>query len=158
MTAEKPSELPYKLEFYDEPGTGRMPVVEWMRSLDPYLRRAIGVALREVLQRYGVEVCKGEWGKQLGGGLFEFRVRRGADEVIAMFTDRTPRREAFRGKIALRVFVHPHGEKFLLLLGGYDKGVDPSERRQDEEIELARKRLREYRLRKGSRQDMGYSP
>mgnify|MGYP001577896557 FL=1 len=124
-----------------------MPVLEWMRGLDPHLRRAVGVALREVLQRHGIEVCRGEWGRHLGGGIFEFRVRHSADEVIAMFTERAPRREPFRGRIALRVFVHAHGEKLLLLLGGYDKAADPSERRQDEEIELARKRLRDHRRR-----------
>lgn len=124
-----------------------MPVLEWIRSLDPHLRRAIGVALRAVLQRQGIEVCKGEWGRHLSEGLVEFRVRHSADEVITMFTEGSPRREPFRGKIALRVFVHAHGEKLLLLLGGYDKAVDPSARRQDEEIALARKRLREYRQR-----------
>lgn len=127
-----------------------MPVLGWMRNLDPHLRRAIGVAIREVLQRHGIEVCKGEWGRQLGKGLFEFRVRHSADEVIAMFTDLSPRREPFRGRVALRVFVHAHGDKLLLLLGGYDKAADPSDRRQGQEIELARKRLREYRLRKGA--------
>ncbi|MBI2773268.1 MAG: hypothetical protein HYX56_02075 [Chloroflexi bacterium] len=87
------------------------------------------------------------WGRHLGEGLVEFRVRHSADEVIAMFTEGSPRREPSRGKVALRVFVHAHGEKLLLLLGGYDKAVDPSDRRQDQEIALARKRLREYRQR-----------
>jgi len=118
-----------------------------MRGLDEYRRQAIGVALRHVLQRHGLDICRGEWGKQLGGGLFEFRVRHDADETIAMFTDRTPRGEPDQGKILLRVFGHAHRNRLLLLLAAYDKAADPGERREDREIALARKRLSEYRRR-----------
>ena len=147
--AQDPEYL-YELEFYDDPDTGRAPVYEWIQELDPVLRRALGTGMREVLQRHGVEVCRGEWGKQLGDGLFEFRVRHDAEEIVRMFTSREPRPEHAHGKIALRVFGHAHGEKLLLLLGGYDKAEDPNDRREDREIELARKRLTEYRARRRS--------
>jgi XRE family transcriptional regulator, regulator of sulfur utilization len=39
--------------------------------------------MSEVLQRYGVDVCRTEYGKQLGGGLFEFRLGNDSDELIA---------------------------------------------------------------------------
>lgn len=137
----------WTLEFYDEPGTGRVPVREWMKDLDGYKRRAIGSALHYVLQRLGPDVVQSEWGKNLGEGLFEFRNRHDADEIIRRFTDREPDDDPNRGKVQQRVFFHPHGAKLILLLGGYDKGEDPSDKRQQAEIELARKRLREYRLR-----------
>lgn len=40
------------------------------------------------------------------------------------------------------------GQKIILLLNGYDKGQDDSSRRQQGEIEKARKLLREFRTRK----------
>ena len=141
-------ERPYTLEFYDEPGTGAQPVVEWMRKLPRYQRRAIGVALSEVLQRHEIDVCGTEWGKQLGDGLFEFRVRHDADEIVAMFTDRKPDHEPDDGPVTLRVFCHAHGRRLVLLLADYDKAADPTEKREDREIALARRRLHEYRQRK----------
>lgn len=146
--AERDPDYPYEIEFYEEPETGRMPVYEWILELDPLLRGALGTAMREVLQRHGIAVCQGEWGKQLGGGLFEFRVRHSAEETVQMFTDRPARKERRPDKIALRLFGHAHGDKLLLLLAGYDKAADPSDRREDREVELARKRLAEYRARK----------
>jgi hypothetical protein len=144
-------EYPYEIEFYDDPETGRMPVYEWILELHPLLRGALGTALREVLQRHGLAVCQGEWGKHLGGGVFEFRVRHSAEETVRMFTRRAPKEEPRPDKIALRVFGHAHGNKLVLLLAGYDKSADPSDRREEREIELARKRLAEYRGRQRSR-------
>lgn len=137
----------YTIEFYDDPETGAQPVVAWMRSLTWYQRRAIGVALTEVLQRHGIDVCATEWGKQLGDGLFEFRVRHDAGEIIAMFTNKEPDNEPDEARLALRVFCHAHGDRLVLLCAGYDKAADPSEKREDREIALARRRLREYRQR-----------
>ncbi len=48
----------------------------------------------------------------------------------------------------LRVFCHAYGDKIILLLAAYDKAADPSERREDKEIELARKRRAEFKSRK----------
>ena len=44
-------------------------------------------------------------------------------------------------KVLLRVFVHFHGQRVILLLHGYDKGADDSPRHQQREIAVARKRL-----------------
>jgi Phage derived protein Gp49-like (DUF891) len=70
----------------------------------------LGTALREILQQQGISVCGSPFGKQLGGGLFEFRLRE--DDVL------------------MRVFCHAHGSQIVLLLSGYDKGKDPGGRRQ----------------------------
>jgi hypothetical protein len=50
-------------------------------------------------------------------------------------------------RILLRVFVHFHGSPVILLLGGYGKGRDPSDRRQQLEIAQARKNLAEWQRR-----------
>jgi putative component of toxin-antitoxin plasmid stabilization module len=89
----------------------------------------LGTALREILQQQGISVCGSPFGKQLGGGLFEFRLRE--DDVL------------------LRVFCHAHGSQIVLLLGGYDKGKDPGSRRQQREIAEARKRLAAWRQTRG---------
>lgn len=88
------------------------------------------------------DVCESEYGKNLKGGLYEFRLRHDADEIIAKFAPgKRPDHARDDGKILLRVFFHPHGSHSLLLLAGYDKSKDASDKRQDKEIELARKRL-----------------
>lgn len=55
--------------------------------------------------------------------------------------------DAPKEKVLLRVFVHFYGDKVILLLGGYDKGVDPKERRQQPEIAEARRLLAQFKER-----------
>jgi len=50
----------------------------------------------------------------------------------------------------LRGFCHARGDRVVLLLGGYDKGADPSRRRQQREIETARRRLADFLRREAS--------
>lgn len=112
-----------------------MPVYDWIKKeLTPHQRRAIGAALSEVLEKLGLDVCDTEYGKQLGDGLFEFRLRHDADEIIAKHTDDTPDHATHGSPIFLRIFCHAYGDKIVLLLAGYDKGKDASRRRQDQEI------------------------
>ena len=86
------------------------------------------------LQRLGIGVCDVNLGKQLGQGLFEFRLRVDAGAVVSEY-GLPPE------SVLLRVFCHAYGDKIVLLLGGYDKGEDASPKRQDNEIAIARKRL-----------------
>lgn len=131
---------PHELEFYEDE-KGDLPVLRWLREeLTPTKRRALGHAMNEVLQRLGVGVCGTEFGKQLGGGLFEFRLRRDLREIA-------PAEASEGGRILLRVFCHAHGDRLILLVGGYDKGEHPSPKRQNAEIGLARARLRDWRRR-----------
>lgn len=85
-----------------------------------------------------------EYGKNLGQGLFEFRLRHGADDIVAMFTTKTPD-ERDKEPILLRVYCHAYGDKIVLLLAGYDKQADASKKRENQEIKLARKRLTEFK-------------
>jgi len=125
----------FEIEFYTDE-SGQMPCLRWIKeTLSPTKRRALGMAMNEVLQRHGVQVVgERSWGRQLGHGLFEFRV------------DRTVRPgDEIAEKIALRVFCHAHGDHKILVLHGYDKGKSPSSRRQQREIEVSRSRLAAWR-------------
>jgi hypothetical protein len=78
------------------------------------------------------------------------RVRRGRCEVLSMPFDGGEDVAPPAGpteKVLLRVFVHFHGQKIILLLGGYDKGDDPKDRRQQREIQAARRLLTQFRER-----------
>ena len=47
--------------------------------------------------------------------------------------------------VLLRVFCHAHGKKVVLLLAGYDKGKEPSAKRQNAEIKRAKQRLTRWK-------------
>ena len=120
--------LRYTLEFYKDAG-GHRPVLDWLRDdVSISTRRVVGTALREILQEQGIGVCGTPFGRQLGGVFFEFRLRE--DDLL------------------LRAFCHSHGAKVILLLAAYDKGKDPSAKRQNKEIELARRRLSDWQQRR----------
>jgi phage-related protein len=117
----------FTLEFYTD-ATGRKPVLAWLRNkASVSTRRVVGTALREILQEQGMGVCGTAFGRQLGGGLFEFRLRE--------------------SDLLLRAFCHAYGDKVILLLAAYDKSEDPSAKRQKKEIELARRRLTDWQQR-----------
>ena len=101
--------------------------------------------LEHMLSNRGVDVCQTEWGKQLGEGLFEFRIRHTSAEIEHMFTGASSSRQAGkREKVLLRVFCHAYGTN---VLNGYDKAGDSSDKRQQREITLARRRLVEFKER-----------
>lgn len=122
---------------------GDEPVYRWLTDeLAPHQRRILGYAMKEVLQEEGIDVCGTEYGRQLGGGLFEFRVRGTVGDFIKKPVP-VPNADE---KLLLRVFCHAHGDKLILLFVGYDKLANPSKTHQNDEIELARKRLRAWKL------------
>jgi phage-related protein len=143
-------DTPFELVFYEE-ADGSEPVRDWAQGLTPTKRRAIGVAMHEILAHEGNDVISTEFGKALGGGLSEFRVRLDAEQILARRGREIVRKiVGRREKIMLRVFFHPHGDKLILLLAGYDKGAQPSAKRQQAEIEIARQRLANWRERQKS--------
>lgn len=131
---------PYQLDFFEDDG-GDKPCLRWIRELTPAKRHAIGVAMEQILQTQGLAVCNEKaWGKQLGRGVFEFRLMRRRRYEVKQRGRKVEKVE----QISLRVFCHAHGDKRILLLHGYDKGEDPKGRRQQREIETARLRLRKW--------------
>jgi hypothetical protein len=89
----------------------------------------------------GLAVVETEFGKALGGGLYEFRLRWSAAEVQCKVEGVAAETAAKAEKIMLRVFFCTSGRKIILLLSGYDKAGDPGKARQDREIARARKLL-----------------
>ena len=94
-----------------------------------------------MLARRGLAVVETEFGKALGGGLYEFRLRWSAGEVQRKVEGVSAETAAKAEKIMLRVFFCTSGRKIILLLSGYDKARDPGETRQGREISRARKLL-----------------
>jgi putative component of toxin-antitoxin plasmid stabilization module len=134
----------WEVEFYAD-SSGREPCREWADKLSPQKRAAFSAAVRLVLARRGLDVVATEYGKALGGGLYELRVRWSAAEIRHKVeglasTDVGSAPE----KILLRVFFATSGRKIILLMNGYDKAKDPTDRRQDTEISRARKLLRDH--------------
>lgn len=82
----------------------------------------------------------------LGDGLHEFRVRHDAATIEGLAGHEPVEGLPTQKKILLRMFVHFHGNKVVLLIHGYDKGSDDSPRQQNREIRQARKRLTHWRL------------
>lgn len=146
--------MQWELEFYADKH-GREPVREWLDDLDDVKRAAALRGLSVILANEGPGVSRSEYGTPLGKGLFEFRLRIDAASVLAKhhpaLLDRFP--DQPRGQVLLRVFCHASEGRLILLLGAYDKGDDPSDRRQRKEIAVARRRLTDWKLssRGGSR-------
>jgi hypothetical protein len=138
----------WTLEFYEE--RGREPVLDFLRGLDEFKEQALAAALRNVLAYEGIGVCGSSWGKWVAGapGIFEFRVRHDAATILRERGLPVPEDldESHSG-ILLRVFCHAHGKKVVLLLAAYDKGREPSAKRQTAEINRARKRLTSWKAR-----------
>ncbi len=121
----------FVLDFYVD-ALGNVPARQWLRSsLEPRKRFAAGHAMEAQLQQDGLGVCRTRGGKNLGGGVAEFRVSEPSSE----------------GEVLLRVFFHAFGDRRILVLHGYDKGEDPSTNRQQREISEARRRLNDFEAR-----------
>jgi hypothetical protein len=143
--------MPWTIELFQD-DDGRQPVREWIMRLDSAQRASVIAAIETLLEEFGLDICSTEHGKHLGQGLFELRIRHEANVLRRRNqADDARRSSGGRREILLRVFCHAFGEKAILLLGGYDKGAASSQRRQQHEIELARKRLRAFKLREQRR-------
>lgn len=135
----------WEVEFYSD-ANGREPCREWADGLSPQKSAAFIEAVRLVLAPRGLDVVETEFGKALGDGLYELRVRWTAAEIRQKLGGLPPKEVGRHPeKILLRVFFCTAGRKVILLMSGYDKARDPSDRRQRREIAKARKLLRAHR-------------
>jgi hypothetical protein len=136
----------WTLEFYEE--DGHEPVLDFLRGLEELKEQALAAALRNVLAYEGIGVCGSSWGKWVHGapGIFEFRVRHDAATILReRGVPVTEHLKETSTDILLRVFCHAHGKKIVLLLAGYDKGKEPSAKRQNAEIKRAKQRLTRWK-------------
>ena len=113
-------------------------------SLPAYERAVLTAALEHILGRQGIDVCAGEWGRPLGAGLYEFRVRRSLRAITALAGLEPEDPAGTDRPVLLRVFCTFYGDKIVLLFHGYNKQKDPSQKRQQREIAKARKALQRW--------------
>jgi hypothetical protein len=144
----------WTLEFCEE--DGREPVLDFLRGLDRVKEQALAAALRNVLAYEGIGVCGSSWGKWVQGapGIFEFRVRHDAATILRERGLPVPADiDTAHRDILLRVFCHAHGKKIVLLLAAYDKGKEPSSKRQNAEVKRATQRLTRWKASQRSGRD-----
>lgn len=115
------------------------PFERFLFSLPEYEQAVLLAAIEHVLQIYGIDICAGEWGKSLGAGLYEFRVRKSLHTILENARVQLSRQPGDDQSVLLRVFCTFHGNKIVLLYHGYNKKTDSSEKRQQREIRRARK-------------------
>lgn len=154
MPAEQitgPDGLPRKwgIEFF-EADDGEKPVLNWIKhDLSPTKRRALGTAMRRVLQIHGPGVTRSDWGASIEQGIFEFRLRMNGKEIINLEAEihgisEVDARRRFglnpSEDVLLRVFCTTRPGTVVMLLHGYDKGEDTNRKRQQSEIAEARRR------------------
>ena len=118
-------------------------------GLDDVKRAAAMRGLSVILAHLGPSVAGTEYGRWLSHGLFEFRLRIDAATILAKHDARLLSQfpDQPQGPVLLRVFCHAEDGRVIVLLGAYDKGLDPSDRRQIREIARARKRRTDHRMR-----------
>jgi hypothetical protein len=123
----------------------------FLLSLPEYEQAVLVAAIEYVLKVYGVNICEGEWGRPLGDGLYEFRVKKSLGALLDTAGVDVLPRPGDDQKVLLRVFCAFHGNKIVLLYHGYDKKRDPSKKRQQREINKARKLHKAWKARAHSR-------
>ena len=99
----------------------------FLRSLDGRLAAALGEGIKQSLASQGAALAGTHKVKPLGDRLFEYRLR-----VASTVTP---------GGGLIRVLFTYRKGRIILLLGAYDKLSDPSKKRQQAEISIARKRI-----------------
>ena len=134
----------WTVEMYVDPH-GHCPIQVWFDSLSVAKFAAIDAAIRHQLEKQGIGLAGTAWLKPLKDGLYEFRVRSTAAEIVRMYVAAGHAPPDDAETILLRVFVAFHGNRVVLLLDGYDKAGDPSAKRQQREIAAARKLLTAWR-------------
>ncbi len=137
----------WTIEFYED-AQGRRPVEKWIDGLSDQKAEAVIVALQELLAVNGINLASGAWLKPLGSGLYEFRIRHSKNEIQAMYKAANRGLAGGAEAILLRIFVAFEGQKLIVLLGGYDKGKKGKQGFQQTQIEIARKRLRDWKRRR----------
>lgn len=110
----------------------------FVRSLAKYEQAVLIAAIEYVLQVRGPDICASEWGKPLGSGLYEFRVRKSLRTIMENAGVEIPQGAHHGRPVQIRLFCTFHGQKIILIHHGYDKKADPSKKRQQREIARAR--------------------
>ena len=123
---------------------GFCPFAASVARLDSYQQAVLDACVAHILAPMGMAVASTEWGKALGRGLYELRIRRSLHAIRTWGLSDPPPASSpqEREPVLLRVFFTVHGSRVVLLFQAYDKGGDPSDKRQRKEIAEARRHLR----------------
>lgn len=73
-----------------EADDGSFPFERFVDELSDFNAAALDAAVVRVLCALGIDLAKTEWLKALGDGLFEFRIRHTAEEIVARFGTQVP--------------------------------------------------------------------
>jgi hypothetical protein len=130
---------------YLELPDGTSPYDAFLRRLNPYQRVVVTTALETILAAEGTAVCQTEWGKSLGGGLYEFRIRRSLGTIADSAGLPVPPGLDADRPVLIRVFFTVRAGRVIVLLGGFDKQRRSSASWQDKQIRRARALLKESR-------------
>jgi hypothetical protein len=145
LSAEEPDPT-WHIEVWRAARTDVAPFERWLRHCDAYTQAVVDAVLTHVVEPHGLDLLGTEWCRSLGGGLYEIRVRQSLQAVRSRGrAGSSATGESDRKRVLLRLFVTFHGRRVVLLLHGYDKGRDPSPRRQRRAIDRARRHLAAWR-------------
>lgn len=114
----------------------------FVKSLTPIKQRTLEASIDKILLIHGLELVDGDLIKNLGGGLYEYRV---GPTTTRMMNKAGESGKETHQKIALRVFLSFEGSRLIVILGSYDKGANDSKSRQQSEIAQSRRLLRSWR-------------
>ena len=118
----------------------------YSKELTSYEQAVFTAAVENILEVYGMEICSGEWGKALGQGLYEFRIRQSLHAIMTFgHAEPSIAKPGEDREVLLRAFVTFHGDKATLLIHGLNKKNDSSKKRQDKEIAKARGVLKTWK-------------
>lgn len=134
----------WKIEIY---GGGNFP--KFFDRIGDAERAVVQAAIEHVLVPKGIDICSGEWGKNLGHGLYELRIRRTLETLLREHghpgaISRVPN-SWLKKRILLRIYCTFYGDKIILLLGGYNKLRNPSVKQEQKEIKAARAAMSRWR-------------
>ncbi len=135
----------WRIEYYDGAESS---FESWMDSLNEIKFAALSAAIEIVLAPNGLQLIGTPWIKHVDKGIFEFRIKYSAADIKAMYAIAGFNSPQPPSKILLRVFLHFHGSRNILLLSGYDKAANDKPNKQQAEIRLAKLRLRRWLMRK----------
>ena len=127
----------------------RAPFETWFDKLDENDQAIVDAVIEKVLKRLGIDICDSTWGKPLGDGLYEVRIKESLHSII---NGDKPEEEwetlspGAERPVLFRIFCAFYGGKIVLLFQGYDKKKDPSAKRQQQEIAKAKKEYKAWKV------------
>jgi hypothetical protein len=116
----------YAVIFYEDENK-RIPFKQFLKGLGQTKELAMLAAIEQILAEQGPAVCRSSWGKQLGNGLFEFRVRHTRGEIQRMFggDPSAGGKEGPPGKVLLRRLVTPMATRSCCSSAGTTRAKTP---------------------------------